>query len=80
MKKLNSNVFEPSDQEERELMKSLEADEWHPVKDPDQQKKAAMLAASNTLIKDRRINLRLPKRITMKSRSEPFRKEFPIRL
>jgi predicted DNA binding CopG/RHH family protein len=40
-------------------MKSLEGDEWRPVKDFKQQKKLAVEAARNTLKKDKRINLRL---------------------
>ena len=59
MKKLNKKAFEPLDKEESDLMKSLENDEWQSVKDLKQQKKAAVEAARNTLIKDKRINLRL---------------------
>lgn len=59
MKKLNQKAFEPLDKEESDLMKSLENEEWQPVKDLEQQKKAAVAAARNTLRKDKRINLRL---------------------
>jgi predicted DNA binding CopG/RHH family protein len=59
MKKINKKAFEPLDKEERDLMKSLENDEWQSVKDLKQQKKAAVEAARNTLKKDKRINLRL---------------------
>lgn len=59
MKKLNKKAFEPLDKEESDLMKSLENDEWQPVKDFKQQKKHAVEAARNTLKKDKRINLRL---------------------
>lgn len=59
MKKLNKKAFEPLDKEESDLMKSIENDEWQSVKDLKQQKKAAVEAARNTLIKDKRINLRL---------------------
>ncbi|MFX1265826.1 MAG: antitoxin [Promethearchaeota archaeon] len=59
MKKLSKKAFEPIDKEESDLMKSLETDEWRPVKDFKQQKKAAVEAARNTLRKDKRINLRL---------------------
>lgn len=59
MKKLNKKAFEPLDKEESDLMKSLENDEWQPVKDLKQQKKDAVEAARNTLKKDKRINLRL---------------------
>jgi predicted DNA binding CopG/RHH family protein len=40
-------------------MKSLETDEWRPVKNFKQQKKTAVEAARNTLRKNKRINLRL---------------------
>ncbi len=52
-------AFDPIDQEEKELMESLENDEWQPVKQSNQEKKKAMTAARNTLKKDKRINLRL---------------------
>ena len=59
MKKNSKKAFEPIDQEEKELMGSIERDEWHPVKNIDQEKKKAIAAARNTLRKDKRINLRL---------------------
>lgn len=59
MKKIKKKSFEPLDEEESDLMKSLENDEWQPVKNLKQQKKAAVEAAINTLKKDKRINLRL---------------------
>ena len=59
MKKFNDKVFDPIDKEEKELMKSIEQDEWIPVKNIKQEKEKAILAARNTLKKDKRINLRL---------------------
>ena len=59
MKKIGEKTFEPIDQEEKELMESIERDEWHPVKNIVQEKKKAIAAARNTLKKDKRINLRL---------------------
>ena len=59
MKKLSKKAFKPIDQEEKDLMESIERDEWLPVKDIDQEKKKAIAAARNTLKKDKRINLRL---------------------
>ena len=59
MKKINKKAFEPIDQEEKELMESIERDEWRPVKNIDQEKEKAIAAARNTLRKDKRINLRL---------------------
>jgi len=59
MKKIGKKAFEPIDQEEKELMESIERDEWHPVKNIIQEKEKAIAAARNTLRKDKRINLRL---------------------
>ena len=59
MKKISKNVFDPIDKEERDLMESIEQDEWSPVKNIKQEKEKAMVAARNTLKKDKRINLRL---------------------
>ena len=59
MRKISKKAFEPIDQEERDLMESIERDDWQPVKDLDQEREKAMAAARNTLRKDKRINLRL---------------------
>jgi predicted DNA binding CopG/RHH family protein len=59
MKKNSKKVFDPIDNEERDLMESIELDEWRPVKNFKQEKEKAMTAARNTLKKDKRINLRL---------------------
>jgi len=59
MNKINKKAFEPIDIEERDLMESIEHDEWRPVKNIKQEKEKAMAAARNTLKKDKRINLRL---------------------
>jgi predicted DNA binding CopG/RHH family protein len=59
VKKTNKKAFEPIDKEESDLMKSVEKDEWRPVKDLKKQKEKAIAAARNTLKKDKRINLRL---------------------
>jgi len=59
MKKIGKKAFDPIDKEEKELMESMERDEWHPVKNIVQEKKKALAAARNTLRKDKRINLRL---------------------
>lgn len=47
------------DEEEKELMESIDRDEWKSVNDLGPQKQKAMAAARNTLKKNRRINLRL---------------------
>jgi len=59
MKKISKKAFKPIDQEEKDLMSSMENDEWQPVKNIDQEKEKAVAAARNTLKKDKRINLRL---------------------
>ncbi len=59
MNKFNENSFKPVDQEEKDLMESIERDEWQPVKNLGREKKKAIEAARNTLKKDKRINLRL---------------------
>ena len=59
MDKINKKAFEPIDKEESELMESIDNDEWRSVKNFKKEKEKAELAARNTLIKDKRINLRL---------------------
>jgi len=59
MKKINTKLFNPIDREEKELMESIEQDEWTPVRNIKQEKEKAIVAARNTLKKDKRINLRL---------------------
>ena len=55
----NDRAFEPIDQEEKDLMESIERDEWQSVSNFKEGKEKAMAAARNTLKKDKRINLRL---------------------
>ena len=59
MNKVNKKAFKPIDQEEKDLMESIERDEWQPVQNLDQERNKAIEAARNTLRKDKRINLRL---------------------
>ena len=59
MKKLSRKAFEPLNQEEKDLMESIEREEWRSVKNIKQEKEKAIAAARNTLKKDKRINLRL---------------------
>ena len=59
MKKLSQKAFEPLDQEEKDLMESIEREEWRSVKNIKLEKEKAIAAARNTLKKDKRINLRL---------------------
>jgi predicted DNA binding CopG/RHH family protein len=57
--KINVKAFEPVDNEEKDLMESIERDEWKPVKNLKQEKEQSIAAARSTLKKDKRINLRL---------------------
>jgi predicted DNA binding CopG/RHH family protein len=59
MKKISEKAFKPIDQEENDLMESIEHGDWKPVKDINREKEKAITAARNTLKKDKRINLRL---------------------
>jgi predicted DNA binding CopG/RHH family protein len=59
MNKINKNAFEPIDEEEKDLMESIERGEWSSVKNIEKEKEEAIAAARNTLKKDKRINLRL---------------------
>ena len=59
MEKPDKKAFKPLDQEEKELMESIERDEWQSVKNVDQEKNEAIQAARKTLKKEKRINLRL---------------------
>ena len=59
MNKLSKKAFKPIDQEEKDLMESIERDEWQPIKNIDQEREKAIESARNTLKKDKRINLRL---------------------
>ncbi len=59
MNKIKRKAFEPIDKEERDLMESIDKDEWSPIKNIKQEKEKAIMAARNTLKKEKRINLRL---------------------
>jgi len=56
---MDKKAFKPLDQEEKDLMESIERDEWQPVRYFDRKRKKMVEAARNTLKKDKRINLRL---------------------
>ena len=59
MSRFKPEAFQPLDEEEKELMASIEKEEWIPVADLKAEKEKAVQAARNTLKKDKRINLRL---------------------
>jgi len=49
------------DKEERNLIESLETEKWKPVKDIEAWKTVLSKAATSTLIKDQRMNIRITK-------------------
>ena len=59
MKNMNKKAFDPIDEEEKDLMKSIEKGEWSPVENIKKEKEKAIMAARDTLKKNKRINLRL---------------------
>ena len=79
MQRFEKTAFVPLDEEERELMESIERDEGVPVKDFKTEQQKAVQAARNTLKKDKRINLLSQKGTTIKSRSRPLRKACPTK-
>ncbi len=59
MKRPKKSDFLPLDDEEKELIESIESDEWQSVSNLDEEINEAVSAARNTLRKNRRVNLRL---------------------
>ncbi len=52
-------AFEFLDKEEKELMESIENDEWIPVENQEQYSKSAIEASKNTFKKTKRVNIRM---------------------
>ena len=48
--------------EDKELIESIENGEWKSIENPEEMKKKLIIAASETAIKDYRINVRISKR------------------
>ena len=59
MKEQSGQEADKLDQEEEALLTSFENDEWETVDDIEEQKKSARKIATETLLKDVRINIRL---------------------
>ena len=78
-KRFSMSFFKPIDQEEKDLMESIERGEWKPAKDFDGEKDKAIAASRNTMKKDKRINLRLTKRIITRFRARLLNKAYPIK-
>ena len=53
--------FKPLDEEERDLMESIEKDEWIPLEGPENERETEKLrrAARNTFTKSERMNIRI---------------------
>ncbi len=47
------------DEEEKDILNSYERGEWKPIKNPKQEVKKLRVYARNTLLKDKRINIRM---------------------
>ena len=62
MTKRGNRIYEPIDEEERDLIRSTEDDEWIEVGDIDRQKRQAREYAEATIRKDRRMNIRISER------------------
>ena len=62
MKRVNDKQFLPLDEEEKDLIKSIENDEWTESRDASKQKKLAKEYAEATIRKDKRMNIRISER------------------
>ena len=62
MKRTDSRMYQPIDEEERDLLKSTENDEWITARDIDKQKRQAREYAEATIRKDKRMNIRISER------------------
>jgi predicted DNA binding CopG/RHH family protein len=62
MKRINDKQFLPLDEEEKDLIKSIEDDEWIESRDAYKHKKLAKEYAEATIRKDKRMNIRISER------------------
>jgi predicted DNA binding CopG/RHH family protein len=62
MRKSENRIYEPIDEEEKDLIRSMEDDEWTEVGDNDRQKRQAQEYAEATIRKDKRMNIRISER------------------
>ena len=65
------------DPEERELLRSVEAGEWKPVKNLAREKKRIQAIAKHTLEKIRNINLRLSERDVLRLKAKAIEEGIP---
>jgi predicted DNA binding CopG/RHH family protein len=59
---MKDQMFKPLDSEEKELMESIENDQWIPARDQKKLKEEAKLYAAATMKKDKRMNIRISER------------------
>ena len=62
MKRTDNRMYQPIDQEERDLLRSTQNDEWIEARDIDKQKRQAREYAEATIRKDKRMNIRISER------------------
>jgi predicted DNA binding CopG/RHH family protein len=62
MSKSENRIYEPIDEEEKDLIRSMEDDEWAEDEDTDWQKRKAQEYAEATIRKDKRMNIRISER------------------
>jgi predicted DNA binding CopG/RHH family protein len=63
--------------EEKEILESFEKDEWSPSENLPERKKALSEYARNTLIKDRRLNIRICERDLVELQRKAIREGLP---
>lgn len=62
MKRADDKQYRPIDNEEKELIRSIENDEWVESRETAKQKKLASEYAEATIRKDKRMNIRISER------------------
>ena len=62
MKRNEAKQYLPLDEEEKELIRSIEKDEWAESRDTAKQKRLAKEYAEATIRKDKRMNIRISER------------------
>lgn len=65
------------DKEEKRLLREVEAGEWKRVKNFEKEKRKAMLAARNTLAKNKNINIRVTAKTLLKFRARASEEGIP---
>ena len=62
MKRRDDGVYQPLDEEERDLIRTTENEEWIEVGDVNKQERQAREYAEATIRKDKRMNIRISER------------------